>query len=113
VVVVASVGLISPGEFRAIRKVRTMEFRWALIAMVGVMLLGTLKGILVAVIVSLVALILHVSRRPVYVLGASPGPPPSFVPCRPSTRTTRPFPACCWSSSRETCILPMPRVSAT
>jgi high affinity sulfate transporter 1 len=80
VVVVASVGLISPGEFRAIRKVRTMEFRWALIAMVGVMLLGTLKGILVAVIVSLVALILHVSRRPVYVLGRKPGTTSFFRP---------------------------------
>ncbi len=80
VVVVASVGLISPGEFRAIRKVRTMEFRWALIAMFGVMLLGTLKGILVAVIVSLIALILHVSRRPVFVLGRKPGTTSFFRP---------------------------------
>ena len=30
VVIVYSVGLIQPAEFRAIRKVRTMEFRWAL-----------------------------------------------------------------------------------
>ena len=32
VVIVYSVGLIQPAEFRAIRSVRTMEFRWALIA---------------------------------------------------------------------------------
>ena len=32
VVIVYSVGLIQPAEFRAIRNVRTMEFRWALIA---------------------------------------------------------------------------------
>ena len=32
VVIVYSVGLIQPAEFRAIRKVRTMEFRWALMA---------------------------------------------------------------------------------
>ena len=32
VVIVYSVGLIQPAEFRAIRGVRTMEFRWALIA---------------------------------------------------------------------------------
>ena len=30
VVIVYSVGLIQPAEFRAIRRVRTMEFRWAL-----------------------------------------------------------------------------------
>ena len=32
VVIVYSVGLIQPAEFRAIRRIRTMEFRWALIA---------------------------------------------------------------------------------
>ena len=35
VVIVYSVGLIQPAEFRAIRRVRTMEFRWALIACAG------------------------------------------------------------------------------
>jgi high affinity sulfate transporter 1 len=80
VVVVASIGLISPAEFRAIRNVRTMEFRWALIAMVGVMVLGTLKGILVAVVISLVGLILYTNRRPVYVLGRKPGTTTFFRP---------------------------------
>jgi high affinity sulfate transporter 1 len=80
VVVVASIGLVSPPEFRAILKVRTMEFRWALIAMIGVMVLGTLKGILVAVIVSLFALIIHASRRPVHVLGRKPGTTSFFRP---------------------------------
>jgi len=46
VVVVYSLGLIKPGEFLDIRRVRRVEFRWALIALVGVMILGTLKGIL-------------------------------------------------------------------
>ena len=32
VVIVYSVGLIQPAEFRAIRNVRAMEFRWALVA---------------------------------------------------------------------------------
>ena len=80
VVVVASIGLISPAEFRAIRNVRTMEFRWALIAMGGVMVLGTLKGILVAVVISLVGLTLYTSRRPVYVLGRKPGTTTFFRP---------------------------------
>jgi SulP family sulfate permease len=73
VVVVASIGLISPAEFSAIRRVRTMEFRWALIAMTGVVLVGTLKGILVAVVVSLVGLIIQTNRRPVLILGRKPG----------------------------------------
>ena len=42
---------------QAIRRVRTMEFRWALAACLGVMVLGTLKGILVAIVLSLAGLI--------------------------------------------------------
>ena len=44
VVIVYSVGLIKPAEFRAIRGVRKMEFRWALIACLGVLVFGTLQG---------------------------------------------------------------------
>jgi len=80
VVVVASIGLISPAEFRSILRVRSMEFRWALIAMLGVMVLGTLKGILVAVVVSIVALAIHANRRPVSVLGRKPGTTTFFRP---------------------------------
>ena len=54
VVIVYSIGLIEPAEFRAILRIRSMEFLWALAAFAGVVLLGTLKGILVAIIVSLV-----------------------------------------------------------
>jgi high affinity sulfate transporter 1 len=80
VVVIASIGLISPKEFRSILRVRSMEFRWALIAMVGVMVLGTLKGILVAVLVSILALAVRANRRPVYVLGRKPGTTTFFRP---------------------------------
>lgn len=73
VVIVYSVGLISPEEFRAIRTVRRTEFFWALAALAGVVLLGTLKGILVAIVVSLVALAYQVADPPVYVLGRKPG----------------------------------------
>src|SRR4051812_32221933 len=44
VVIVYSVGLIKPAEFRAIRSIRTMEFRWAIVAALGVLALGTLNG---------------------------------------------------------------------
>ena len=73
VVIVYSVGLIKPAEFRAIFEVRRTELVWALAALAGVVLLGTLQGILVAIIVSLVALAAQVADPPVYVLGRKPG----------------------------------------
>jgi high affinity sulfate transporter 1 len=73
VVVAYSVGLISPAEFLNIRRVRRIEFRWAVIALAGVVLLGTLKGILVAVIASLVAIASQAYNAPVYVLGRKRG----------------------------------------
>jgi len=80
VVVIASIGLISPADFRAIMNVRTMEFRWALIATVGVMVLGTLNGILLAVTISILGLIVHANRFPVLVLGRKPGTTSFFRP---------------------------------
>jgi sulfate permease, SulP family len=73
VVIVYSVGLIRTEEFREILRVRRTEFRWALIAFAGVVLVGTLKGIIVAIIVSLVELAYQVADPPVYVLGRKPG----------------------------------------
>ncbi|MBM4335977.1 MAG: SulP family inorganic anion transporter [Deltaproteobacteria bacterium] len=73
VVIVYSVGLIAPAEFVAIRKVRTMEFRWALIACLGVLVFGTLKGIVVAIIVSLIGLASQTVRPQVYVIGRKRG----------------------------------------
>jgi MFS superfamily sulfate permease-like transporter len=56
VVIAYSIGLVNPAELQAIRRVRTLEFRWALFACLGVMVLGTLKGILVAIVLSLLGL---------------------------------------------------------
>ena len=72
-VIVYSVGLIKPVEFREILSVRRTEFIWALIAFAGVVLVGTLQGIVVAIIVSMVALAYQVADPPVYVLGRKPG----------------------------------------
>lgn len=44
VVIVYSIGLIQPAEFRAKRSVRSMEFPWALVTCVGVRVRGTLEG---------------------------------------------------------------------
>jgi len=73
VVIVYSIGLIKPAEFRTILRVRRTEFLWALVALAGVVLLGTLKGIIVAIIVSLIALAHQVADPPVHVLGRKPG----------------------------------------
>jgi SulP family sulfate permease len=73
IVIVYSIGLIQPAEFRAILNIRRTEFTWALTALAGVVLLGTLKGIIVAIVVSLVALASQVADPPVYVLGRKPG----------------------------------------
>ena len=63
VVIAYSVGLVSPTEMAAIRRVRTMEFRWALCACLGVMVFGTLKGIVTAVLLSLVSLV-NIANNP-------------------------------------------------
>lgn len=73
IVVVPCVGMVKIPEFRAIWNTRLMEFSWAIASVAGVMLLGTLRGILVAVILSLLALSFHGSRRPLFVLGRKPG----------------------------------------
>jgi len=73
VVIVYSVGLIQPAEFRAIRNVRTMEFRWALIACVGVLVFGTLKGIVVAIIVSMIGLASQTAHPRLSVIGRKRG----------------------------------------
>jgi SulP family sulfate permease len=73
VVIVPCAGMIKLPEFRAIWRARLMEFSWAVTSVAGVVLLGTLNGILVAVILSLLALMHHGALRPVFVLGRKPG----------------------------------------
>jgi high affinity sulfate transporter 1 len=73
VVIVYSVGLIKPAEFRQILRVRTMEFRWALVACLGVLVFGTLQGIVVAIIVSMIGLASQVAHPRVYVVGRKRG----------------------------------------
>ena len=73
VVIVYSLRLIKPAEFLAIRKVRRMEFHWALIACVGVLVFGTLNGIVVAIIVSMVGLASQTAHPRVSVIGRKRG----------------------------------------
>src|SRR5262245_9887196 len=73
VVIVYSIGLIKPVDFHHILEIRRTEFLWALTALAGVVLLGTLQGIIVAIVVSLVALAYQTADPPVRVLGRKPG----------------------------------------
>ncbi|WP_208245568.1 SulP family inorganic anion transporter (plasmid) [Rhizobium sp. T1470] len=73
IVIVYSIGLIQPGEFRSILKVRRMEFLWALAAFFGVLLFGTLQGIVVAIALSLVALSRQAANPRIHVIGRKPG----------------------------------------
>ncbi|MCJ7832405.1 MAG: SulP family inorganic anion transporter, partial [Actinobacteria bacterium] len=73
VVVATTVGLLSPKGFRAILRVRRTEFWWAVAACAGVVLLGTLQGILVAIAISLLTLIYQSNHPPLYALGRKRG----------------------------------------
>jgi high affinity sulfate transporter 1 len=63
VVIAYSIGLVNPAEMTAILRVRSMEFRWAIAACLGVMVLGTLKGIVMAIILSMGGL-MHLANNP-------------------------------------------------
>jgi high affinity sulfate transporter 1 len=73
VVLVYASGMVNPAEFRSIFTVRLREFIWIVVAFAAVVLLGTLKGIIVAIVVSLLALAFQVSNPPVHVLRRKPG----------------------------------------
>ena len=69
VVVVTSAPLLSTTDFRSILAVRRTEFVWALAAFAGVVLLGTLQGILVAIAISVLTLFYEANHPLVYSLG--------------------------------------------
>ncbi len=73
IVIVYSVPLIQPAEFNAIRQVRTMEFRWAIVATIGVLIFGTLQGIVIAIILSLIGLASQTFHPRVSVIGRKRG----------------------------------------
>jgi SulP family sulfate permease len=72
-VLVAAAGLIKVGEFRKIGQIRRHELAWAIITFAGVVVLGTLQGILVAVFASMLDIIFQANHPPVYVMGRKPG----------------------------------------
>ncbi|MDX2503357.1 MAG: SulP family inorganic anion transporter [Gammaproteobacteria bacterium] len=73
VVIFYSIGLIQFNEFLNILKIRRMEFYWAVIACMGVLVFGTLQGIVVAIIVSLIGLFSQIANPRVHVLARKNG----------------------------------------
>jgi SulP family sulfate permease len=62
IIIVASLGLIDLAAFRFLRKVGHSEFLLAIVTSLGVLTVGILQGILVAVVLSLVNVIYHISK---------------------------------------------------
>lgn len=62
IIIVSVFGLIDVPAFRFLRQVRPAEFWLAVVTALGVLTVGVLQGILVAVMLSLVNIIYHISR---------------------------------------------------
>jgi sulfate permease, SulP family len=73
VVIVTTLPLLSTSDFRSILLVRRTEFTWALAAFAGVVLVGTLQGILVAIAISVLTLIYQANHPLVYAVRRKPG----------------------------------------
>lgn len=73
VVLIAVGGLIRPAELRHLYKVSRMEFRVAMVATVGVLAFGILKGVLLAAVFSILILLRRASRPRIALLGRMPG----------------------------------------
>ena len=73
IVLVAVRGLIDLQALKHLWQVSRLEFRVAMVALVGVLLLGILKGVLVASIASLLMLLAGAARPHVAFLGRIPG----------------------------------------
>jgi sulfate permease, SulP family len=73
VVIVAVTGLVDLAALRRILDIRVRDFGLALVALAGVLVLGVLQGVLLAVIVSMLTLVYGANHPPIEVLGRRPG----------------------------------------
>ena len=65
-ILVSAASMIKPKDFRAIARIRRLELTWALATFAGVIVIGTLAGILVAVAISVLTLLYMAGHPPVY-----------------------------------------------
>ena len=73
IVLFAVKGLIDIGELRHVWRVSRFEFSVSMVAFAGVLLLGILKGVMVAVVISMLLLIRRAANPHVAFLGRIPG----------------------------------------
>jgi high affinity sulfate transporter 1 len=73
VVIVAITGMIKVRTIRRLYRLNRMDFALAIVAMLGVLTFEALEGLLIAVIVSLLALVWRASQPRLSVLGREPG----------------------------------------
>lgn len=72
IVIVAVSGMIKVGKIKHLQKVRRSDFVLAIVALLAVLTFETLEALLIAVIVSLFALVLRASQAKLAVLGRVP-----------------------------------------
>jgi len=73
VVLVAVAGLIDLGELRHLWRASRWDFAAAMVALVGVLMMGVLDGVVIAVLASVLMLLAQTSRPHVAFLGRIPG----------------------------------------
>lgn len=73
IVLVAVSGFVKTDDFKRLRQISRIEFNVALVALVGVLMLGILKGVAVSAIASILFLLRMMARPHVAVLGRIPG----------------------------------------
>jgi len=66
IILMLALHMIKPRKFYEIAKIRNIELVWALVTFAGVVLIGTLEGILIAVVISMLTLIYQAAHPPVY-----------------------------------------------
>ena len=73
IILMAVSGFVKVEDFKRLRKISRLEFNVALVAFVGVLLLGILKGVTVSAIASILFLLRLMAKPHVAVLGRIPG----------------------------------------
>ena len=73
IVLVAVKGLVNFGEFRQLWRVSRLDFHAAIIALIGVLVMGILDGIILAALASLLMLLARTAQPHIAFLGRIPG----------------------------------------
>lgn len=90
VLVMAGISLLGWSELATIRRIDRREFWLAIVAMVGVVAVGVMNAILVAVVLAILNFVKIVSRPKVEILGRIPGQPGFHAVERHPEAATRP-----------------------